>query len=237
MIKFNGINIENLFNIGKKDIEEKNGKPMLAYGIKNFGCVIPADTNFTYQNDLYKVDVLKNFLNALKSNYSRDKMALKGLNVYQIEIINVGTKPIFGNSFFDNSPLRIYNCEFYVGYIDNKSTKQYINAQVIKYEDYNYFISFDCLKPNDSIYVYLLSDRSYCDTNTVVLGETEFFEKPICVNELREQYNKRNKSNILKSLLLFILITSFIFFAILGLSKLAKINPVLKINFSYETIK
>ena len=77
---------------------------------------------------MLRTENLKLFLDTLNNNEKLNSN-LKRLNIYQIEIMNIGNCAIQGTDFFDNSKLRIENCNFYVGFIDSTFTKPYINAK------------------------------------------------------------------------------------------------------------
>ena len=238
MVDLNAIKIDKFFNIQRDKNEPEKQTSKLIYFIRQYPC-FPENTQFVYQPEMLYTKDLKLFLDTLNNdeNFSN----LKRLNIYQIEIMNIGSCAIQGADFFNNSKLRIENCDFYVGFIDNTFTKPYINVKIEKYEDYAYYIDFDYLKPNDSIYISFISDKQACASYTAVKGETKDFDAPISFHENniinKKTFIKKSLMNFILRVTFFIFLILFIYYINSELSKIAGKSPILKINFSIENLK
>lgn len=235
MVDLNAIKIDKLFNIQKYKNEHEKQNSKLIYYIRQYSC-FPGQAEFVYQPDMIRTENLKLFLDTLNNN-EKCNNNLKRLNIYQIEIMNIGNCAIQGTDFFNNSKLRIENCNFYVGFIDSTFTKPYINAKIVKYEDYAYYIDFDYLKPNDSIYISFISDQQTCASYTIVTGETKDFESLVSYHEKSALHKKNHVLNVLSFTFFIFIIVIVVYYINFGLLQLAEKSPVLKINFSIEKMK
>ena len=239
MIDLNAIKIDKLFNIQKNKNETEKRNSKLVYYIRQYSC-FPEHAEYVYQPEMLRTEKLKLFLDSMSKE---EKLCsdLKRLSIYQIEIMNIGNGALQGTDFFNNSKLRIENCNFYVGFIDNTFTKPYINARIEKYEDSAYYIDFDYLKPNDSIYISFISDKQTCASYTIVKGETKEFESPISCYENSALIKRNQIKFFFVNMFIFLVLVFFIGIAVYYinsyLSELAEKSPVLKINFSVVNVK
>ena len=216
-----GVDIKNLLNLEIKQNDRNNDKySMLAYEIKSFYC-FPEKIQYVAKEGDYKTKELKYFLDRLKEN-SEKFSELKKIIIYQIEIKNIGNEIISASDFFENSKLRVNSYGLYLGFIDTRLTPQYINANINKWEDNEYFISFDCIKPNDSIYLSFVSDKERLPID--VLGETKTFKFPIPLS----YFSQKNQSNI--KILIFKLVTVIIILGCLMLSLYVLEHPNLMLQ-------
>ena len=116
MIDLIAIKIDKLFNIQKNKNETEKRNSKLVYYIRQYSC-FPEHAEYVYQPEMLRTEKLKLFLDSL-SKEEKLSSDLKRLSIYQIEIMNIGNGALQGTDFFNNSKLRIENCNFYVG---NKS--------------------------------------------------------------------------------------------------------------------
>ena len=206
LVNIFGVDIKNLLNLEIKQNDRNNDKySMLAYEIKSFYC-FPKKINYVATTEDYKTKEIKYFLDKLRENAGK-LFEFEQLIMYQIEIKNMGNEIISASDFFENSKLRVNGYELYLGFVDTRLTPQYINANISKWEENEYFISFDCIKPNDSIYLSFVSDKERLLIK--VLGETKTFKYPIPLSYLSLQDSRQDQSNV-KAIILKIIAGIFI---------------------------
>ena len=188
-----GFNIKNFCNLEMNHVAKKEYKICkLGYDIKSFYC-FPKKIKYVTTTRDYKIKEIKYFLDSLKEN-SEKFSELEQLIIYQVEIKNIGNEIISASDFFEKAKLRVNSYGLYLGFIDTRLTPQYINANINNWDDDEYFISFDCIKPNDSIYLSFVSDKERLPIK--VLGETKTFKYPIPLSCLSLKDSKQNLCNI-----------------------------------------
>lgn len=189
-----GFNIKNFCNLEMKQCEKKEEKTFkLGYDIKSFSC-FPEKIQYVTAEGDYKTKEIKEFLDRLKEN-SEKFSKLKKLIIYQIEIKNIGNEIISASDFFENAKLRVNCCDLYLGFVDSYLTPQYINAHIEKWDNYEFYIDFDCIKPNDSMYISFISDKAYINYFIKVLGKTKTFKCPIPISYKSLKDNTKEKKN------------------------------------------
>lgn len=220
-----GLNVKNFCNIEMNYREKDENKTCnLGYNITSFYC-FPKKIKYVTSTKDYKTKEIKYFLDRLKEN-SEKFYGLEQLIIHQVEIRNIGNEIISASDFFENAKLRVNSYGLYLGFIDTRLTPQYINANIYKWEDDEYFISFDCIKPNDSIYLSFVSDKERLPIK--VLGETKTFKYPISLRCLSLKNSKHDHSNI--KVIIFKIITGIIIIGCSALSLYLLDHPNLKIQ-------
>lgn len=183
----NTINI--ILNNQKQD---KKNHGLLVYQIQDIPC-FPENTEYVANSENYKTKELLEYLEKVKN-----KQGLKSIFISQVKITNVGNEIIKGTDFFNESKLRINNCNYYLGFIDPIYTKEYIGAKIVRHKNYEYFIDFDCIKPHDTIVVSFVAEKKISGSYTRLFGETAYFNSILPANDLYEYYNKLRKEKITK---------------------------------------
>lgn len=219
------LNIKNFCNLEMNHSEKKEDKTYkLGYNIKSFYC-FPKKIKYVTTTRNYKIKEIKYFLDSLKEN-SEKFSELEQLIIHQVEIKNIGNEIISASDFFEKAKLRVNSYGLYLGFIDTRLTPQYINANINNWDDDEYFISFDCIKPNDSIYISFVSDKEILPIK--VLGETKTFKYPIPLSCLSLKDSRQDHSNI--KVIIFKIIIGIIIIVCFVLSLYLLDHPNLKIQ-------
>lgn len=208
-----------------KKPKQKLGFSCVGTYIIESSCDCKYSTTHNYLSKKYKLKI------ETTSTYSNNETEtnvedIENLYSLQLEFKNIGTKIIKGNDFYKNEQLG-FNVEtgFICASIRNETPK-YINPK-INIDNGVVNISFDSIKPNDSIFISILYNKKPFIIRNFVSGKTEDIDNIYPINTktikflslfsenedimyIKEGLNILFKSYTFRAILFFILFITFI---------------------------
>lgn len=174
--------IKNLFNINNNFVfnfffknSQKIKKLNLTCFLKN-SAILSYD-DYIYVNRHNKLGVkLLEFLDEFEESYKNEKIFL-----LEVEIKNCSLEQIKKSDFYENDSLMIKIPYKLISIsIDNNKTKKYINASINDKNNECFYINFDTIEPNDSIYIKILHELDFINVDSIfdIMGKTISFDKP-----------------------------------------------------------
>lgn len=174
--------IKNLLNIDNKFEFNFNFKNKPKDKKINLICFLKNRTILSYDDYIYvnKYDKLGikllDFLAEFEINNKNEKIFL-----LELEIKNCSSEKIKKDDFYQNDSLMVRMPYRLISIsIDNEKTPKYINASIDDKNNENFYINFDAIQPQDSIYIRIIHKLDCVDIDSTfdIHGKTTNFDKP-----------------------------------------------------------
>ncbi|MBR2068306.1 MAG: hypothetical protein IJ877_00960 [Candidatus Gastranaerophilales bacterium] len=120
----------------------------------------------------YRLFVNETYQDFSKNWITREKN-IKNLYAYKIQIKNTGKKDIRYSDFYEADRLSLNLHEPVVAISIGAETPKYINVKIKNFKMNSAEINFDTIKPNDSIYLTVISLGKFYSSDNIVSGKTK----------------------------------------------------------------